>query len=148
MNYYDEGQEQYEEIAIQAIDNMPLGAVIEYSGNDVPVGWEKVNDYSTTEVDTGKTWIDGKPIYRTIFNAGSSSTTGQVNHNISNIDTITDFKSYMVDSMGTYYPLPWFNNMTEGNYFKASCTKTQIDKSANNTWGFTVWCIIEYTKTS
>ena len=54
MNYYDEVQEQYEEIAIQSTDNMPVGAVIEYSGNDIPVGWEKINDYSTTEQDTAR----------------------------------------------------------------------------------------------
>lgn len=77
MNYYDEGQEQYEEIAIQAIDNMPLGAVIDYSGNDVPVGWEKINDYSTTETNTGKTWTDGSTIYRLVIEITDTNNTNQ-----------------------------------------------------------------------
>lgn len=40
----------------------------------------KDNVYSTTETDTGKKWIDGKPIYRKagIYNNGASTGTGSI----------------------------------------------------------------------
>jgi len=56
--------------------------------------------YSTTEVDTGKTWIDGKPIYRRVFTETYSiaSTTGYAQNTIltnTGIDKITDSGGYI-----------------------------------------------------
>ena len=49
-----------------------------------------LNTYSTDEVDTGKKWIDGRPIYRKYFDLGSMPTTTKtVAHNISNLDIKT-----------------------------------------------------------
>ena len=55
------------ELVIKANDSIPANSVIEYEGDVVPEGYEKVEDkgeiYSTEEQRIG-TWIDGKPIYR------------------------------------------------------------------------------------
>ena len=45
----------------------------------------KLNTYSTDEIRVG-TWIDGKPIYRKVFNRGNDLSS--FNHNIANVDLI------------------------------------------------------------
>lgn len=58
---------ELKELVIRANDSIPANSVIEYEGDVVPEGYEKVEDkgeiYSTEEQRIG-TWIDGKPIYR------------------------------------------------------------------------------------
>lgn len=58
---------ELKELVIKANDSIPANSVIEYEGDVVPEGYEKVEDkgeiYSTEEQRIG-TWIDGKPIYR------------------------------------------------------------------------------------
>ena len=51
---------------------LPVGSEILYEGDvaDIPDGWVLVNEsvsYSTTEQNTGLTWIDGKPLYQRTF---------------------------------------------------------------------------------
>ena len=43
--------------------------------------------YSTTEVDTGKEWIDGKPIYRKVY-TGTWSATGNVSVTVATDSTV------------------------------------------------------------
>lgn len=53
------------------VDTMPIGSEVDYDGDDVPLGWEEVEDkgevYSTDEIRVG-TWIDGKPLYQKTYN--------------------------------------------------------------------------------
>lgn len=55
------------------------------TGSDVD--WTTTaQSYSTTEVDTGATWVDGRKIYKkTISCGGGSNQYKAVNHNISNL---------------------------------------------------------------
>lgn len=143
MNYYDESQEQYEEIAVQSTDNMPVGAVIEYSGNDIPVGWEKVNDYSTTEQDTGKTWIDGKKIYRKVIQE-TISTSGTHNISIGESNLSTRMIKYWHFATGSYI-LNEFDN-GEINTWLDSNGIVFVNPSSFSTGSFLA--IVEYTKTN
>ena len=57
--------------------------------NDVKGYVDNSNSYSTQEVKTGGTWIDGKPIYRKVItHTLSDALTGlvEIQHNIQNID--------------------------------------------------------------
>lgn len=72
MKYNDNGT--YKDIYVKAFDTLPVGAEVDYDGSVVPDGWTEVETYSTNEVNTGQTWIDGKPIYRKVVN-GSVPTT-------------------------------------------------------------------------
>ena len=49
-----------------------------------------IGDYSTSEVDTGFTWIDGKHIYKKTINFGAlpNNDTKRVDHGVTNIDRI------------------------------------------------------------
>ena len=52
-----------DELGFVNLDTMPIGSEVDYDGNDVPLGWEEVEDkgeiYSTTETRVG-TWINRK----------------------------------------------------------------------------------------
>lgn len=59
--------------------------------------------YSTTEQDTGGTWIDSKPVYRKAVNFGAlpNATTKTVAHGISTIDNVV--KMHMIITNGSSY---------------------------------------------
>lgn len=111
-----------------------------------------LSTYSTTETVVG-TWIDGKPIYRTVVNIGQlSSNIGQTNyaHGIANIDTFINVTGII--NNGT----EWFNfnsvyravdNITYDLGLLANKTNitytTRTDRSA-----YTGIVILEYTKTT
>ena len=65
MKYNDNGT--YKDIYVKAFDTLPVGTEVDYIGDTVPDGWSEVDSYSTNEVDTGQTWIDGKKIYRKTY---------------------------------------------------------------------------------
>ena len=68
--------------------------------------------YSTTEIDTGMTWIDGNTIYKKTIDCGAlpNATTKTVNHNISDIGTIIKIEAFALNG-AINYPIP-FTNIT------------------------------------
>jgi len=61
-------------------------------------------NYSTTEQDTGYTWIDGKAIYKKTIDFGNlpNNASKSVSHNISNLDKVIKIEE-TIDN-GTSYP--------------------------------------------
>lgn len=57
---------------------------------------QEKNSYSTTEMLTGGKWIDGKPIYRKVFDNGSWASNLSINVSSLNIDTLV--KSEVIGS--------------------------------------------------
>ena len=146
MKYKYNGE--WVDLSIKALDSMPVGTQVEYTGTDIPNGWEQVNDYSTTEIDTGKKWIDGKPIYRKVINDTTSSSSDQTMlSTITNLDYCISIKGILVDS-GYSIVIPSYVN--SNNY--TNCAMTDGKKpylSVSNGYrskAFTL--IIEYTKTT
>lgn len=68
----------------QVVDGYSASTTDSYSCNYVNNNIQ--DSYSTSEVKTNKTWIDGKPIYRKVFNRGNDISS--FNHNIANADLI------------------------------------------------------------
>lgn len=115
-------------------------------------GIQGVNHYSTEEVKTGGTWIDGKPIYRKtyVYEAGASS---YATLDLSDLDfeiiRIVDFVHHTkYKNAGSYW---------SGNYYWASGDATRcyvngtnlILRSADNiTTSTGAWVTVEYTKTT
>ena len=68
--------------------------------------WDSISHYSTTETPTGKTWIDGKPIYRKVikFGAMAGNYRYTIAHGIS-YDTIVSFDAIARNSTNSYLPL-------------------------------------------
>lgn len=104
------------------------------------------DNYSTSEQVIGK-WIDGKPIYRKVFECAVSASSGMTipNTAITNIKQITKLESF-AKTNGFYIPLPWFNY---DNTHRARLEYTSSGLYFFSTYGFTnVRAIVEYTKTT
>lgn len=88
MKYNDNGE--IKELNLKTLDTLPEGSIIEYEGTTVPSGWEEVQDYSTEEINTGKKWINGKPIYRAVVEFGNlpNNTEKRIDIDINNIEYI------------------------------------------------------------
>ena len=107
-------------------------------------------DYSTSEVNTGLKWINGKPIYRKVVNFGAlpNSTYKIINHNISNINFIVKVECVTTD--GTYYfeiPRAGIPNMYSVDLYTTK-TKITIETSIDYSAYTTTYVILEYTKTT
>ena len=102
------------------------GITIDGSGNAyVP----KPIVYSTSKVDTGKKWIDGRPIYSKVFYIPALSATSSaltVNHN-ENIDIMTHLHgSAKNNTTGTNFPLPFVAEDNINSNIRVSVTTTQL----------------------
>ncbi len=113
-----------------------------------------IGDYSTSEVDTGYKWIDGKPIYKKTVSFGSlpNSTSKSVAHGISGISNVIEFKGWTHNpSLGFWYSFnSASNSAASGNALFGARVEasditiaTNFDGSGYTTCYVTVW----YTKT-
>ena len=114
---------------------------IAYYGGD-PV----VADYSTSEINTGATWIDGSPIYKKTFsftNIGSATRVAK-NHGISNFGTA--IKMEWVYTPGSGY---WLNG-SENTNTMVEMGPTQVALNFGSSWGtnYTGHVTAYYTKSS
>lgn len=68
--------------------------------------WDSISRYSTSETPTGKTWIDGKAIYRKVIQFGAMAGNNRytIAHGIS-YDTIVSFDAIARNSTNSYLPL-------------------------------------------
>lgn len=154
LKYKDPTTGDWIELSNAVGDTLPIGTIVEYDGTTVPSNWEKVNDYSTEEVKTGETWIDGKPIYKkTIQFTTSAIGKHSIKHNISNLDTIIEGKGSAKDSSGTFYMFPM--SAAVDNVSAWSISIQNVDKTymyffrgTNVTGTITSYVTLYYTKTT
>ena len=106
----------------------------------------EMESYSTAETDTGKTWIDGKRIYRKVF-TGTFNTGTVVSTNLDNIDEFTLFQGFTTFSNGHSSMLPYADShivasvrLDDNNDFVFWLESPWT----NNTYKV----IVEYTKTT
>lgn len=107
-------------------------------------------NYSTSEVKTGKHWIDGKPIYRKVIDLGAlpDASTKAVNHGITNAAQFISATGIINQGGGQYTFLPCPNPTIE--YTMAMWvdgTKVSI-KTGDNRTSSTAYAFLEYTKTT
>lgn len=152
MKYNDNGE--VKEITVKTLDTLPVGAIIDYDGSEVPDGWVTVGStYSTEEVKTGDTWINGKPIYRKVFVANNVSTgTTVIDTNINNIEEIIKLNGILYRSNGNNMPIPGFSpgDNTKQISLRNDVTpkKIAIEIGGGITYSTKVTIIYEYTKTT
>lgn len=109
-----------------------------------------LSSYSTSEQDTGVTWIDGKKIYKKTINFGSlpNNTSKSVNTGISNMDTFITYEGVSTNGI-TVFVLPslrpFGTTLEIGIWF--SKTEVTIETGSDRT-GFSAYITIYYTKTS
>lgn len=86
-----------------------IGQVADGSISGSQIDWTTTaQSYSETEVDTGATWIDGKPIYKKTFSftTSGSNTNTSVQHGISNLGVIVDYNGMLRQSSTQRQPIP------------------------------------------
>lgn len=136
-------------------ETLPVGSTIEYTGTvqDIPDGWEEVNDYSTTEIDTGKKWIDGSIIYRKVISVNNQRVASDetIPHGISNMGTLISIKGTFYDG-SVYREYPTVNVSAEPQLLNCGANSTSITFYGNVSWGAsatrTHTFVLEYTKSS
>lgn len=125
------------------------GGTYKWSPWDIMISANDLS-YSTSETQTGTTWIDGKPIYRKVVNIGALPNAAMKNvaHGITNIDTITDYYGMVASTSKTALKIPYV--ATESLDYIAMyvsitnvAVKTKQDMSA-----YSGYAVIEYTKTT
>lgn len=140
-----------ETVYVKALDSMPVGSIVDFTGSsaDVPAGWEEVYDYSTTEIDTGKKWIDGKHIYRKVINVGALSDANQktIAHGISNFNRAISLEGYFYRSSDGMCRAFNFLAGSSSMYLQADATNLYVVPSWNP-GASECYVIMEYTKTT
>lgn len=117
------------------------------------IDWTTMPDnYSTTEVDTGTTWIDGKHIYKKTIDYGwlPNNTTKNVNHGISNFGRLVKAEA-TANSNGNWSMMPLVFQGDASNFnVEFQVTSTYIHMSSNTDRSSWRECIVTlwYTKTS
>lgn len=106
--------------------------------------------YSTDEVETGLTWIDGSTIYKKTVHLNSlpNASTSSYAHGISDIDKIIKFEAFARNPSGTLYALPHINlgNLVSGIYITVSKTEIYIGTGEIDRSSYTGEVTIYYTK--
>jgi hypothetical protein len=145
----------FTDLVVKVGDTLPIGTEVDYDGQTVPAGWQEVDDpnvYSTTETRIG-TWIDGKPLYRKVINAGtpsiSSGGTISIAHNISNIGILKSVEATLVANNYTnQYPIPYISGSRNTSISNVTTTNVIIQSTSESWSGHTLYIILEYTKTT
>ena len=109
------------------------------------------NIYSTEEIKIG-TWIDGKPIYRKVYQyttgAGANSRTFS-EAGITNIDKIVNISGFTLQpNSNNYVPLSYYNSSVDwANFYTGG--KNAFSVRCGSSYGFGATTVIfEYTKTT
>lgn len=87
-----------------------------------------VLNYSTSEVDTGTTWIDGSHIYKKTIDTGTLPNSGRKNvaHNISNLGTVIKIEGYAKQAQTSdCMPLPFTTP------YETACIAVVVENAAN-----------------
>lgn len=114
-------------------------------------GQNTLPNYSTTETLTSERWIDGKPIYRKVINAGvfsAANTTTNVAHNITGVDQIwiDEGNSFLRNGINS---VPLNQVYSSDNITRVYLTTTSIMLYTNADYSsYTTYVTICYTKTT
>jgi hypothetical protein len=127
-----------------------IGNPLVLSGENYEVyadGYINLLKYSTDEINTGKKWIDGKPIYQKTINCGElpNSTNKQIPHGITNLDTLIRMSGCANSNNSVYITLPLSGVHPADIYIN---TSNLIIFTTDNRAGYYGYVTVEYTKTT
>lgn len=108
-----------------------------------------IGSYSTSEVNTGATWVNGKPIYKKTINFGTlpNTSTKTVYHNISNIQDIIKTEGMVKFSGGVWVTLPYESSSSFAAQIEMVVYSDRISIiAAVDRSGGTAYVTIYYTK--
>lgn len=140
------------DVNIKALDSMPVGSQVEFTGTEIPAGWEEVNDYSTTEIDTGKKWIDGKPIYRKVIDCGNlpnaTNKSVSIGYSMNQINIVRLYGTAR-ENTGYTIPIPHVSSGQSGSQVQCEISTNGIYlRTGTNYSNLYCYMVLEYTKTT
>ena len=106
-------------------------------------------DYSTSEVETGRLWIDGKPIYRKVFQLTTTATSTTLDVSACGIDTVVTSEIKVISSAGSHdiSLAPYWIAATDYLNYYMSGNKQNIYIRSGTSYAFgNCTIILEYTK--
>lgn len=123
------------------------------ANNFIAVYGDDPMSYSTSEVDTGSTWVNGAPIYKKTFNFGTlpNATSKTVAHGISSLAQVVKIEAVAHSTnTGRFIMMPLVYNSNDTTYnTEISVTATNIEaRSAMDRSGYTAYVTLYYTKSS
>lgn len=131
-------------------DSVPVGAEFEYNGEEIPEGYEVVDDPSTYSINETKvgTWINGKPLYQKTL-VYNNYINVNANHQIANVDIIwVDLgSSFGVEVDSPYWSFNqgiWSGNIRPQMIVNKTTILAQGVENKHYNWYITV----KYTKTT
>ncbi len=112
-------------------------------------------DYSTSEVKTGATWINGKPIYRKVITfTGDSVQLQSVAHGISNLGVVIEYFCWFGEPNNGRQRFVNFNYYADATWncgFYVTPSTLVFEKGTSWATNYTnkpCWAILYYTKTT
>jgi hypothetical protein len=136
---------------VAALRSLPADSVDTDAIEDEAVTADKTafgGDFSTSEVDTGFTWVDGKTIYKKSINFGTlpNATTKSVAHSIGSIDNVVKMVAIAKDASSNFLPLPFGHPTDASNIsFSLEGANLVINAGSNRT-AFSAYATVWYTK--
>lgn len=130
----------------------PDGNVYQLKDSTARAGLAQIaaqNTYSTTEVDTGKKWTNGKTIYRKVFSGTYTVTAGQEkviipNSSIGNVENVISVQGYHSPTSTRNTFIPNFNTALFWDSAGTNAGIGIVSDSARNNVPVVIW--YEYTK--
>lgn len=134
--------------------NIKDATYVPYSKTNYELTTEISNiaNYSTTETNTGKKWINGKDIYRKVIEFGSlpNNSTKYVRHNISGIQEVINISVISKDTSSsntTWYSLPYSTQDGLQYTIRIVCNTTDVAiRTGTDRTNQTAVVILEYIK--
>lgn len=120
------------------MDFTPLTPLTAEEMDNIVENIEAINEapglnYSTSEIDTGMTWIDGKKIYKKTFDCGAEPANYQSTDtyfDIPNFGNVVKIEGIMTDGYDDFYPIPFnFPNSSSNRLFYSVSVKKYVSSS-------------------
>lgn len=112
-----------------------------------------ISNYSTSEVNTGATWINGKTIYKKTIDTGAlpNTTTNNVAHGITNLDRVIKMEGYAYrsgDDTGFMLPMVSTNSASASVSITVTSTNVVLTTGTDRSNVGESYVTLYYTKTS
>ena len=147
INYDDYAQTIQVEEGSTATSYEPYVVSSIYVDNEEIYSKDNIDIYSTNEIRIG-TWIDGKPIYRTVYEK-NNTTSGNTSYSItppSNFRVITKLDIMQYTANEGSYIHDYYNSSSD--YLRIFYSSQLIQVRTSKTSSYNHYITIEYTKTT
>lgn len=133
--------------------NITAGSTATLSTGNLDFASFGFGNYSTSEQNTGFTWVDGSPIYKKTINFGAlpNSASKTVTHGITNIKRIIQISGYAYyPSTQVSYPIPFASSFDQTYNIGTTANNTivEITTGIDRTILTECYMTLYYTKTS